>query len=421
MNLEFLKRMHSICLGAANDSCETLEMLSSGPRKLSHHPRMIVGMEGGLVWSHTKVAVVSAAGWSRASIVEGQRELERLRREVDAAFAALVIADGGDDRDAVARVVRAVGVSGRCARERVRVARVCDAVPVAYEALAAGVLCSERVALLDPVIDDPSAAELVEVGVAQSPEEFRDTVMRYRLAKDPGDVRRRQREARGLTFFRGEHGCVGVRGMFTPVDGEEFRNRLTAIADANWRVEHPDRAPKRGAHGGDGWPARMADALMELIRGERGGVGGGGVKPTVVITVDAASLNAAVVGEGPIALSDALEVAARGELYAAVRGMSGEILNLGRSKRFASAIQNLALIVRDQKCVVPGCDGHWCRTEAHHIIEFTEGGRTDLANLARMCEAHHHWLHVNKLRLVKRDGVWVVEAKARSQPNPDTG
>ncbi len=382
---------------------------------------MIVGMEvleGAALWRDVSVAVVSAAGWSRASIVDGQRELERLRREVDAAFAALVIADGGDDRDAAARVARAVGVSTRCARERVRVARVCDAVPAALSALAAGALCSERVALLGPVVDDPSVDELVEVGVGQSPEEFRDTVMRYRLAKDPADVRRRQRDARGLTFFRGEHGCVGVRAMFTPVDGEEFRNRLTAIADANWRVEHPDRAPTRGAHGGDGWPARMADALMELIRG---GKASGGVKPTVVITVDAATLNAAVVGQGPIALSDALEAAARGDLYAAVRDMSGEILNLGRSKRFASAIQNLALIVRDQKCVVPGCDAHWSRTEAHHTIEFDEGGRTDLEMLARMCEPHHRWLHVNNLRLARRDGVWVVEPKARSQPTPDTG
>ena len=39
---------------------------------------------------------------------------------------------------------------------------------------------------------------------------------------------------------------------------------------------------------------------------------------------------AAVVGHGPIALSDALEAAARSDLYAAVRDMSGEILNLGR-------------------------------------------------------------------------------------------
>ena len=407
---------------------------------------MIVCMEGALVWSGTKVAVVSTVGWSRVSIVEGQRELERIRREVDAAFAALVIADGGDDRDAAARVARAVGVSGRCARERVRVARVCDAVPLAHMALAAGEVSVEHVDLLFPVVDDPDLGGLVEVAVGQTPEEFRDTVMRYRLKKDPGDVRKRQREARGLTFFRGDHGCLGVRGVFRPVDGEELRNTLTAIADAQWRVDHPDRAPVRGGHGGDSWSARMADALMEVIRGRAGaalfddaGDDAGVVavdstsqrrasaatrtaaKPAVVITIDAKTLDAEAVGHGPIPLADALEVAARGQLYACIRDARGEVLKFGRSRRFASALQNLVLVVRDQRCVVPGCNAHWTKTAAHHAEEYGEGGFTDLENLARVCEPHHTYLHANNLRLVKLEGRWVVEPKARSQPSPNTG
>lgn len=406
---------------------------------------MMEGMQGGVFWSDTSVAVVSAAGWSRGSIVEGQRELERIRREVDAAFAALVIADGGDGRDAAARVARAAGVSTRCARERVRVAQVCHAVPVAHAALAAGEVSSEHVELLLPVVDDPDVVGLVEVAAGQSPEEFRDTVMRYRLARDPADVRRRQRGARGLWFFRGDHGRVGMRGMFTPVDGEELKNALTAIADAQWRKDHPDRAPKRNAHGGDGWSARMADALTDMVRGRGTAATGSGAdegqsarrsantknagkpskgrvaaKPAVVITVDAATLEAEVVG-GPIPLADALEAAARGELFAAVRDVQGEILKLGRSKRFASAFQNLALVVRDRGCVVAGCDAHWTKTAAHHTHEFSEGGRTDLEKLSRVCDPHHTYLHMNNLRLVRRDGVWVVEPKARSEPAPDTG
>jgi Domain of unknown function (DUF222) len=366
------------------------------------------------------VAVVSAAGWSRASIVEGQRELERLRREVDAAFVALVIADGGDDRDASARVARAVGVSTRCARERVRVARVCDAIPAAHEALARGEVSTEHVSLLLPVIDDPSASELVEVAAGVSPEDFRDSVMRYRLARDPGDVRRRQREARGLTFFPADHGCVGVRGVLTPVDGEELKNVLTAMADAQWKKDHPDRAAVRGGHHGDSRSARMADALMVLIRGS--GSAKGHVKSTTVITIDAATLEAELVGQGPIPLSDALEVAARSELFAAIRGADGEILNFGRSKRFASAFQNLALTVRDMGCVYPGCDGHWSMTDAHHVHEFENGGLTDLVNLARVCEPHHSYLHLNGLRLVRRGGEWVVEPNVTEESEqPDTG
>jgi hypothetical protein len=386
-------------------------------------------MEGAQNWSNTSVVVVSAAGWSRASIVAGQRELERLRRELDAAFAALVIADGGDDRDSAARIARSVNVSTRCARERVRVARVCDAVPDAFAALASGEVSAEHVSALEPVIDDPEAAELIELAAVQSPEKFRRTVMRHRLKKDPADVRKRQRDARSLSFFDGEHGCVGIHGLLPPVDGEELKNVLTAIADAQWKKDHPDRAAVWGGHGGDSWNARMANALMALVRGQVGfaqgetsakaGSTSKSGKPALVITIDAKTLDAELIGHGPISLEDALEVAARAELYAAIRDMSGEILNFGRDRRFASAIQNLALVVRDKQCMYPGCDGHWTMTDAHHTHEFENGGLTDLKWLARVCKPHHTYLHANDLRLVRRDGVWVVE---RAGPGKsDTG
>jgi hypothetical protein len=325
-------------------------------------------MEGAQYWSSTSVAVVSAAGWSRASIVAGQLELERLRREVDAAFAALVIADGGDDRDSAARIARSMNVSTRCARERVRVARVCDAVPAAFSALASGDVSAEHVSVLTSVIDDPEAAALIELGAVQSPEKFRRTVMRHRLQKDPADVRKRQHDARSLSFFDGERGQVGLL--------------------------HGEASTKAGSASKSG-------------------------KPALVITIDAKTLEAELVGHGPIPLEDALEVAARAELYAAIRHMSGEILNFGRSKRFASAIQNLALVVRDKQCMHPGCDGHWTMTDAHHTHEFENGGLTDLEWLARLCKPHHTYLHAKGLRLVKRDGVWVVERAGPGES--DTG
>jgi hypothetical protein len=167
--------------------------------------------------------------------------------------------------------------------------------------------------------------------------------------------------------------------LLPPVDGEELKNVLTAIADAQWKKDHPDRAPVLGGHGGDSWNARMADALMALVRGNVVLGDGTGAKvksasksgkPAVVITIDAVTLAATLVGVGPITLEDALEVAARGELYAAIRDMNGEILNFGRDRRFASAIQQLALVVRDEGCIVSGCDVHWSKTDAHHSVEY---------------------------------------------------
>jgi hypothetical protein len=53
-------------------------------------------------------------------------------------------------------------------------------------------------------------------------------------------------------------------------------------------------------------------------------------------------------------------------------------LDLGRSRRIASRTQTIALIARDGGCSFPGCDHppEWC--ERHHIVEWVNGGETNL-------------------------------------------
>ncbi|HEX9313752.1 MAG TPA: HNH endonuclease signature motif containing protein, partial [Actinomycetota bacterium] len=45
--------------------------------------------------------------------------------------------------------------------------------------------------------------------------------------------------------------------------------------------------------------------------------------------------------------------------------------------------------VRDHHCTFPECDrpASWC--DAHHVIHWTDGGRTDLSNLVLLCRRHH--------------------------------
>jgi hypothetical protein len=67
--------------------------------------------------------------------------------------------------------------------------------------------------------------------------------------------------------------------------------------------------------------------------------------------------------------------------------------------------QRRALELRDGRvCAFPGCD----RThglDAHHLIHWTQGGRTDLDNLALLCTAHHHLLHEDRFTARRtRDG-----------------
>jgi hypothetical protein len=78
-----------------------------------------------------------------------------------------------------------------------------------------------------------------------------------------------------------------------------------------------------------------------------------------------------------------------------VLGAHGEVLHLGIRERFFSTAQRKALAVRDGGCVWPHCTAppSWC--QAHHVIEYQSGGRTDIDNGVLLCSAHHHMLHAS--------------------------
>jgi Domain of unknown function (DUF222)/HNH endonuclease len=76
-------------------------------------------------------------------------------------------------------------------------------------------------------------------------------------------------------------------------------------------------------------------------------------------------------------------------------------LEVGRASRVVTPAQRSALVVRDGGCVVGGCGRPpaWC--EAHHLLHWLDGGRTDLENLALVCRAHHRAVHEGGWRLAR--------------------
>lgn len=81
------------------------------------------------------------------------------------------------------------------------------------------------------------------------------------------------------------------------------------------------------------------------------------------------------------------------EIVPAVLGGRSEILDLGRSQRLVTPGQRRALAHRDAHCSYPGCSipAGWC--DAHHIVHWADGGRSDLANYALLCQRHHTHVH----------------------------
>jgi hypothetical protein len=70
----------------------------------------------------------------------------------------------------------------------------------------------------------------------------------------------------------------------------------------------------------------------------------------------------------------------------------GHTMYEGRAKRFPTVAQRREVMRRDRQCRFPGCT-NVTFTNVHHVVAWKPGGRTDLPNLALMCEHHHGVVH----------------------------
>ena len=86
-----------------------------------------------------------------------------------------------------------------------------------------------------------------------------------------------------------------------------------------------------------------------------------------------------------ITAAEARRLACTAKLIPAVLGGKSEVLDLGRAKRLYDTAQRRAMGLRDGGCRAEGCDipAAWC--EAHHLIPWSKGGKTDLADGLLLC------------------------------------
>jgi hypothetical protein len=92
----------------------------------------------------------------------------------------------------------------------------------------------------------------------------------------------------------------------------------------------------------------------------------------------------------------------------------GKVLALGRTRRLVSKALRRALMIRDKMCRYPGC--HQTRhLDAHHVIPWIRGGRTDLDNLILLCRWHHTAVHEGGVTITGDGEGWVF-TKPDGQP-----
>jgi len=150
--------------------------------------------------------------------------------------------------------------------------------------------------------------------------------------------------------------------------------------------------------------ARRADALVMVCSG-RIASDPDPDRATLVVHARAETLggvpdapNAEIEGGPVIAPQTAQRLACDARLQVVTEDEGANPLALGRLTRTPSAQMLRSLRYRDRHCRFPGCARRRF-TNAHHIVFWSRGGRTDLDNLVLVCGFHHRLVHEGGWRL----------------------
>jgi Domain of unknown function (DUF222) len=353
-------------------------------------------------WEQVRFDCSVAAGCTVGEASAGLVVLEGVRRSLDAVTAVLASRLNAG-RDTRAALVRKTGMSSRQATEIVDIVKVFGSLPGSEELLSAGKV---SVAHLRPLahINSELASSVLADAEGMGADQFVTFVKERNVKRNAKSVAEEQEASRSVTFFETKNGCVGARIVLPVSDGTEFRETLNQLCDTQYKKDHPERAEQLGGHDVEPRERRLADAFRTWLRNHHVGAG----RPAVIVTIDAETLDAMIIPNRPISFAKAVELAARGDLYTAIRqGTKRAQLVFGRNRRLASPLQRLALMALQPTCVWDGCNESATRCEVDHQVDFDSGGDTDIGNLRYLCPQHHRHRHLEHVDVYEQpDGTW---------------
>ncbi len=314
------------------------------------------------------------------------------------------------------------------AKQDVQLAERLSRTPGTAEALRSGSITAKQAKMIAEAVeqapsgDSDGEAGLLDAAGRESEDRFSRTVRDYmneQTRDDLGERRKRQRERRYLNIKQEPDGMFSLMGRLDPVTGSRVETALTDTAN---RLFHAEDAKSRLSSG-----QRMADALEQLVTNS-GGAGktagkAQGVDLLVVADYDtiAGQLRDARLVDGtPLTAEELLGLACDARILPTIFKGKSEPLWLGRGKRHASVCQRAVLTARDTGCVGCGASANWC--QAHHIVHWEHGGKTDLDNLCLLCSyCHHHLVHTKGAQIIRdADGKYTLRQPDQHSNTPPT-
>jgi len=326
----------------------------------------------------------------------------------------------------------------RSAREEVRLAVQLDARPRVARAMAGGELSPEQMMVivhglerlpdeLDSTQREAAVTRLLEWGHEFGPYGLSRLVNHLvevvapQVAEDADRraverVEAEQERDRYLSWRKDADGAFVFRGKLGRIAGQQVVGVLRSLASRQ-------RKAARVEGNEVSWTRAQADALVELARH----VAScqrlpqlGADRPRILVAVDFEVLKgrlgaATLLNSGDkISAGEARRLACDAEILPVVMSGRSVPLDLGRRRRLFTGHLRALLIARDQGCAFPGCDKGPEDCEAHHILSWFLGGRTELRNGVLLCAFHHHRVepHPNG----PPDQQWLIRLNSKSKP-----
>jgi hypothetical protein len=364
---------------------------------------------------------------STAELRECLSDIRNLRAWLDS-LQSRVVASLSDHESVMPEVelIRESGLSTSDVRKVMARTETIGSVPAFGEALAEGNVTSAHVDALSnglKILGEQSerlverAPELLATAQTMTADEFTKFVRRTAQAlTDDGGVSRFEKQRR-QTFLRhwvDADGMTNLFGKFDPERGSVVAALLDAGVEAMFHSgdgEIPidcDSSVEPNEH-------RRALALVAMLQGRPDGLTGialGGsscdrpARAEIVVHIDYELLSGHV---SELGLSDARtcrtlngseltvetirRLACEAEIIPLVLDGKSVPLDVGKSKRLATAYQRRALAAVHETCAVDGCSVKFSHCEPHHIDYWENGGATDFNNLVPLCSRHHHAAH----------------------------
>ena len=276
----------------------------------------------------------------------------------------------------------------------------------------AGVACAvlreaARLApLLQPVAVPTVTGKLLELAEAWGPSMMRR--LRPRLVADHGQhgafdhLQDRLASAARLSMPHVESGDLTEYQLWmTPEQAATLEAAIGPLSAPAPHAETGEADPRSAGQ-------RRVEALTEVCAaaGALSAETRAGSPATLHVTMSLADLRAGSgagevlgsVATGALVSPEALRrLACDAALVPHVLGAADEPLTVGRLERLFTRAHRRHLWVRDRGCTFPGCTAPAAWARAHHVRHWADGGPTDTANAALLCQRHHTTVHRRRL------------------------